>query len=215
LKPVVNVGAGAGSYEPTDRAIVAVEPSREMIRQRPMDAAPVVQAAAEALPFSDNAFAAALAVLTVHHWSDRRRGLAELRRVSRDRIVLLTFDAELAPPFWLVDRYFPEIAKLDQLIMAPMAELRSLLGPIEVRPVPIPHDCTDGFMGAYWRRPATYLDPDVRHAISAFARISDVALGLRQLEADLQDGTWERLYGHILEETELDLGYRIVTVQLH
>jgi len=107
LKPVVNVGAGAGSYEPTDRAIVAVEPSREMIRQRPMNAAPVVQAAAEALPFSDNAFAAALAVLTVHHWSDRQRGLAELRRVSRDRIVLLTFDAEPAPPFWFSIATFP------------------------------------------------------------------------------------------------------------
>ncbi len=185
-----------------------------MIRQRPSDAAPVIQARAEALPFSDDSFAAALAVLTIHHWVDRGRGLAELCRVSHDRVVLLTFDPDLTQPFWLVDRYFPEIADIDRRTMSPMEELRSLLGPIEVWPVPIPHDCTDGFMGAYWRRPNAYLDPSVRSAISAFAMIPDVDTGLRRLETDLRNGTWDALFGHLSNETELDLGYRLVIADL-
>jgi SAM-dependent methyltransferase len=207
---VLNVGAGAGSYEPAGLLLVAVEPSHEMIVQRPRGGYPAVQAMAEALPFSDKSFAAALAVLTVHHWSDRASGLAELVRVARDRVVILTFDADLAPPFWLVDRYFPAIGELDRRQMAPMEELEASLGPIDIRPVPIPHDCTDGFMGAYWRQPHAYLNPEVRRAISAFTLIGDLEDGLRRLRADLADGTWKRLYGHLLSEQELDLGYRLV-----
>ena len=204
---VVNVGAGAGSYEPEDRRVVAVEPSAVMIRQR-RGGAPVVQASATALPFRDDAFAAALAVLTVHHWPDRARGLAELARVAR-RVVVLTWDPAWSG-FWLVDDYFPALAELDRPIFPSLDELGRALGTIEVRPLPVPHDCTDGFLGAYWRRPAAYLDPGVRGAISTFTKLRDVEPGLARLRGDLATGAWARRHGDLLERTELDLGYRLV-----
>jgi SAM-dependent methyltransferase len=207
--PVVNVGAGTGSYEPVDRSVVAVEPSFAMIRQRPTGSAPVVQASATHLPFRDAIFAAALAVLTVHHWPDRVRGLTELARVAQHRLVIVTWDPATSS-FWLVEDYFPAILEIDRQILPPMEELRQTLGTIEVRPLPIPYDCTDGFLGAYWRRPHAYLDPGVRGAISTFAKISNVESGLRRLRGDLADGTWERRYGHLLRRSELDLGYRLV-----
>ncbi|HEX4994408.1 MAG TPA: class I SAM-dependent methyltransferase [Methylomirabilota bacterium] len=206
---VLNVGAGAGSYEPADRRVVAVEPSREMIRQRPAGAAPVVQASATALPFRAGAFDAALAVLTVHHWPDRARGLAELRRVARDRVVILTWEPDAAG-FWLVEDYFPELVAIDRAIFPTRDELEHSLGPVELRPLPIPHDCVDGFLGAYWRRPRAYLDPAVRGAISTFSKLGDVAAGLARLRNDLEDGTWSRRHGPLLERAELDLGYRLV-----
>ena len=155
---LVNVGAGAGSYEPLDRNVVAVEPSLTMIRQRRTGIAPVVQASAMGLPFRDGAFAAALAVLTVHHWPDRTRGLDELARVARDRVVIVTWDPAYSG-FWLIDDYFPEIGEIDRQILPSLEEFRNALGPIEVRPLLVPHDCSDGFLGAYWRRPHAYLDP--------------------------------------------------------
>jgi len=206
---VVNVGAGTGSYEPVDRSVVAVEPSFAMIRQRPAGSAPVVQASATHLPFRDAIFAAALAVLTVHHWPDRVRGLTELARVAQHRLVIVTWDPATSG-FWLVEDYFPAILEIDRQILPPMEELRQTLGTIEVRPLPIPYDCTDGFLGAYWRRPHAYLDPGVRGAISTFAKISNVESGLRRLRGDLADGTWERRYDHLLRRSELDLGYRLV-----
>ena len=193
----MNVGAGAGSYEPADRRVVAVEPSREMIRQRPARAAPVVQASATALPFATGAFDAALAVLTVHHWPDRARGLAELRRVARDRVVILTWAPDAAS-FWLVEEYFPELVAVDRAIFPTRDELAHSLGPVELRPLPVPHDCVDGFLGAYWRRPHAYLDPAVRGAISTFSKIGDVEAGLARLRSDLEDGTWRRRHGHLL-----------------
>ena len=206
---VVNVGAGAGSYEPVDRAVVAVEPSLAMIRQRPAGSPPVVQGSATALPFRAGAFAAALAVLTVHHWPDRARGLAELRRVARERVVILTWDPEAAG-FWLVEDYFPTLVAIDREIFPSLAELRRILGPIAVQPLPIPHDCVDGFLGAYWRRPAAYLDPAVRGAISTFTKIGDVDAGLDRLREDLASGRWTRRHGGLLDRSELDLGYRLV-----
>jgi SAM-dependent methyltransferase len=206
--PVLNVGAGAGSYEPADRAVVAVEPTRAMIAQR-SSRAPVVRAAAGDLPFRAGAFAAALAILTVHHWPDRTRGLAELVRVARERAVLFTWDPASAG-FWLVHDYFPELVAIDRRIFPTMDELAAALGDLEVRPVPIPHDCADGFLGAYWRRPAAYLDPDVRRAISTFARLQTLEPGLSRLRQDLADGTWPRRHARLLEAEELDLGYRLV-----
>jgi SAM-dependent methyltransferase len=114
--------------------VVAVEPSREMIRQRPAGAAPVVQASATALPFRAGAFDAALAVLTVNHWPDRARGLAELRRVARDRVVILTWAPDAAG-FWLVEDYFPELVATDRAIFPTLDEMRRTLGPIEVHPL--------------------------------------------------------------------------------
>src|SRR5215208_3177943 len=87
---LVNVGAGAGSYEPPDRYVLAVEPSETMRRQRPDNLPPAIDAVAESLPLDDDAVEAAMAVLTVHHWSDPVAGLREMRRVARGPVVVLT-----------------------------------------------------------------------------------------------------------------------------
>jgi SAM-dependent methyltransferase len=210
---VVNVGAGTGSYEPTDRAVVAVEPSLAMIRQRRAGSAPVIQASATHLPFRDAAFAAALAVLTVHHWPDRQRGLTEMARVVRQRVIILTWDLAVTAGFWLVEDYFPEIVQADRRIFPSFEEFSGALGRIEVQPLLVPHDCADGFLGAYWRRPHAYLDPGVRSAISTFAKIGDVTPALTRLRRDLEDGTWMHRYGHLLRQSELDLGYRLIIAQ--
>lgn len=205
---VLNVGAGTGSYEPASRAVTAVEPSLEMIRQRAPGAAPAIQGVAEALPFADKSFDAAMAVLTVHHWQDKARGLEEMRRVARDRVVLLTFDAACHSA-WLND-YLPELVTLDEAQMPKMADYSAWLGEVEVRPVPVPHDCTDGFLHAYWRRPHAYLDPGIRAGSSSFHLIAGLDAGLARLEADLASGAWERRYGDVLAMDTYDAGYRLV-----
>lgn len=209
--PVVNVGAGAGSYEPRDRRVVAVEPARTMLRQRGRGAAPAVQGSAVRLPFADGAFAAAMAVLTIHHWPEVDRGLAELRRVARERVVLLTWVPD-APPFWLTRDYFPGIIELDRRIFPGVEALTRALGPLESRTVPVPHDCVDGFLGAHWRRPAAYLDPAVRMAMSSFARMPGAELerGLAVLRADLASGAWAARQSSVLGQDELDIGYRLI-----
>lgn len=206
-RTVVNVGAGSGSYEPADREVIAVEPSAVMRAQRPPDAAPCVDATADALPFADGAFDAALASMTVHHWPDWRAGCAELRRVAR-RVVVFTWEPELARTLWLVDEYFPELAADP---FPPLAEVADVLGAHQVV-VPIPHDCTDGFLAAHWRRPEAYLDPVVRAGMSVFARRdeAEVAPGLARLERDLADGTWHRRHAGLLERDAMDLGYRLL-----
>lgn len=208
-RTIVNVGAGAGSYEPADRGVVAVEPSAEMVRQRPPSAAPAVRASADGLPFRDHAFDAALAVLTIHHWPDWRAGLAEMRRVARGPVVILTWDPD-HPGFWLVQDYFPEILEIDRIILPRLMEIERVLGRCRVRPVPVPSNCVDGFLGAYWRRPEVYLDAGARGAISSFAKIRTPQPGLDRLRADLADGTWERRHGPLLALPELDIGYRLV-----
>jgi SAM-dependent methyltransferase len=207
-RTVVNVGAGAGSYEPADRIVQAVEPSELMISQRPREAAPCVRGSAENLPFASDAFDAAMAVLTIHHWSDWRAGLKEMRRVALRRIVLLTFDAG-ASDFWLTRDYFPDLIALDRRIMPTLDDLAQELGPFQAAPVCIPHDCVDGFLGAYWRRPHLYLDPMVRRSMSSFARI-DADKGLKRLASDLKSGAWRERYAHLLVLEELDLGYRLL-----
>jgi len=205
---VLNVGAGTGSYEPTDRAVTALEPSIEMIRQRPAGAAPVIRGFAEDLPFADSAFDAVMAVLTVHHWSDQPKGLAELRRVARGPTVILTFDPAHRG-FWLTD-YLPELIRIDATQMPPMSAYAATLGPVQITPVPIPHDCADGFLAAYWRRPSAYLDPRIRAAISCFWAIEDVEAKLEPLAHDLETGAWEARYGDLLGRESCDLGYRLV-----
>ena len=205
---VVNVGAGTGSYEPVDRRVVAVEPARTMIRQRIPGGVPVVQASAGALPFPDRAFAAGLAVLTIHHWPDRPRGLGELARVA-SRCVALTWDPS-SPGFWLTEEYFPELLAIDRAIFPSLTELERAWGALDVRVVPVPHDCVDGFTGAFWRRPDAYLDPAVRAGMSTFMRLRTVEPGVARLRRDLADGTWLRRHGDLLDRPELDLGYRLI-----
>jgi SAM-dependent methyltransferase len=208
---MVNVGAGAGAYEPADRAVVAVEPSWQMIQQRAAGAAPAVQALAEALPFPDKMFDAALAVLTLHHWTDWRRGLEEMRRVAH-RLVLFTVEPADVGNFWFTAAYFPEIVRLDQGRCPSVAEVVDHLGNCRVEHIAIPHDCSDGFLAAFWRRPEAYLDPQVRAGISALALLdhATVARGIERLEADLESGAWEQRFGDVRSLDTLDVCYRLV-----
>lgn len=207
---VLDVGSGTGSYQPQGRRVMAIDPSVTMIRQRPPSSAPVVRAVAECLPFGDGAFDAAMAVLTVHHWDDPLAGLRELQRVAT-RQVILTWDPAVFARFWFVRDYLPEIAE-EERRLATLESVVSCVDVVDVRPVPVPRDCTDGFCGAYWGRPRLYLDPDARRAISTFARCpSDaVARAVRRLERDLEDGTWDRDHRELRGLEELDLGYRLV-----
>ncbi len=210
-RTVVNVGAGAGSYEPTDRFVVAVEPSRSMVSQRPEGAAPVVRGVAGALPFSDGAFEAAMAILTTHHWPDAAAGLAEMQRVSQ-RQVVVTWDPEaFAREFWLVRDYLPWMAEHEHHLAAG-PKVAELLGEVHVAPLPVPHDCSDGFFGAYWRRPEAYLDPEVRASISGLA-LADPGLlepALARLRADIGSGEWAERHGDLRRGAELDLGYQVI-----
>lgn len=209
---VVNVGAGAGSYEPADLDVVAVEPSEVMRAQRPPGAAPCVAAQAEDLPFADREFDAALAVLTVHHWGDWQAGCAELRRVA-GRCVVLTWDPAVTQSFWLVAEYVPGLLDTDRRrFPVTLADQVQALGATRVEPVPVPHDCTDGFLGAHWRAPARYLDPAVRRGMSVFAKTpaDHVAAGLARLAEDLRSGAWAERHRDLLERDELDLGYRLL-----
>jgi SAM-dependent methyltransferase len=205
---VLNVGAGAGSYEPRDRQVTALEPSMEMIRQRGPEAAPVVQGRAEELPFDDKSFDASMAILTVHHWSDKAKGLNEMRRVTRERIVILTYDPSFRG-FWLTD-YLPELVSLDEAQMPRMTDYEQSLGPVRISPVPVPHDCTDGFLTAYWRRPAAYLDPRIRAAMSSFWVLGDVSDALSRLQRDIESGAWAELHSDLLDLDDYDCGYRLV-----
>lgn len=205
---VLNVGAGAGGYEPTNRQVTAIEPSAEMIAQRPPSTATILQGQAENLPFQDSAFDAAMASLTIHHWSDKAIGAREMRRVARDKVVFLTFDPAFRD-FWLTD-YFPELVTLDEGQMPPLTDYEAWLGPVKISPVSIPHDCTDGFLAGYWKRPAAYLDERVRAAMSSFWKIGDISDSLARLQTDLDSGVWEKRYAELLDLDELDCGYRLV-----
>jgi SAM-dependent methyltransferase len=211
-RTVVNVGAGTGAYEPSDRIVVAVEPSAAMIAARPAAAAAVVQAPAETLPFADGRFDAALGILTMQHWRDVPAGLAELRRVARRRVVLLTWDPEFDDALWLTRRYFPRIRAWDRDRFPTLSAVAAGLGELDVIPVPIPHDCSDGFLGCFWRRPEAYLEAEVRFGMSGFHALDEVTTeaGLARLRADLASGEWERLYGQLRELPEMDLGYRLL-----
>jgi SAM-dependent methyltransferase len=207
---VVNVGAGAGSYEPRDREVVAVEPSERMIAQRPPGSAPVVRASAEDLPFRKGEFDASMAVLSDHHWGDRARGLREMRRVARRRAVLFTWDQARVDEGWLVRDFLPGFRRLPGSM--PLSEIADHLGATEIEAVPIPADCRDGFLHAYWARPHAYLDPAVRRNISVFARLPapEVAAAVAGLRADLESGAWRARNADIIGEAEMDLGYRLL-----
>lgn len=179
-----------------------------MIEQRGVSGATVIQGSAEELPFEDRTFDAAMAVLTIHHWSDQARGVAEMRRITKGKVVFLTYDPAFRG-FWLAD-YFPALVTLDEGQMPEMARYGEWLGNVEISTVPIPHDCMDGFLAGYWRRPAAYLDERVRAAMSSFWAIGDISDGLERLDADLNNGAWEARYSGLLDLEELDCGYRLV-----
>ncbi|HZR49420.1 MAG TPA: class I SAM-dependent methyltransferase [Streptosporangiaceae bacterium] len=208
-RTVVNVGAGTGSYEPPDREVTAVEPSAVMRAQRPAGAAPCVIATAESLPFEDQSFDAAMAFSTLHHWQDPIAGLREMRRVAR-RVVVFTIDIGWRHRFWLTRDYLPEVADL----LAGRPSLTELTGAIGARaePVPIPWDCVDGFFEAYWRRPAAYLDDQVRRGMSVWPRIGPSAeqRAMRSLRDDLASGRWAERNRDLVALEEAELGLRLL-----
>jgi SAM-dependent methyltransferase len=206
---VANVGAGAGSYEPPDRSVIAIEPSQAMIEKRPDGAAPVIQGSAEALPLHSDSVDAAMAVFTIHHWEHLRRGLAELRRVARHRIVILTWDRSFTGSFWLTRDYVPELEEWTVSQLPSIDDLETELGSLERRSLPVPRDCRDGFLRAYWGRPEAYLDQHVRKNISQFNLVDPVAVerGIDRLARDLSSGRWDRRNGHLRTLDSLDLGY--------
>lgn len=216
-RSVVNVGAGAGSYEPADRAVLAVEPSAVMAAQRAPER-PCVRGSAEALPLFDASVDAALAVLTLHHWADQAEGLSELARVARRRVVLLTYDAEVSACWWLPAAYMPELAAWERACFPPMSALASMLpGEVTVTRVPIARDCEDWMLGSFWAHPERVLDPVARAGTSGFARMPEevVSRVVSDLRRDLASGAWERAHGALRGEAEHDVGLRIITAELN
>jgi SAM-dependent methyltransferase len=214
-RSVVNVGAGTGSYEPSDREVLAVEPSPTMIAQRAPGAARVIQASAEHLPLEDGSFDAAMAVNTLHHWTDLRAGLRELRRVARKRVVIFLRDAQSGSSFWLTEDYFPSLGSRRKW-SATVSVITEAFQSLKVLPMRLSQDCEDGLFSAYWGRPERYLDAEIRGNISNFAlaKADDLARGLQSLQADLGSGAWDRKYGHLRELPELDLGHRVLVAEL-
>ena len=210
---ILNIGAGAGSYEPVEANLVAVEPSAKMIAQRKTDSHPVEQACAEKLPFADASFSHAMTVLSMHHWEDRAKAFAEINRVATDKFIAITWDPS-AEPFWLTRDYFPQIHSMDMELFPGVSTLAEFFDAVSVTPIPIPEDCLDGFLAAFWKRPQAYLDSSVRQSISAFAKIADPDSGLEKLAADLESGVWEHNNADILSQSELDAGYRLVVARI-
>ncbi|MGC5168281.1 class I SAM-dependent methyltransferase [Luteimicrobium sp. DT211] len=211
-RTLVNIGAGAGSYEPAELDVTAVEPSAAMRRQRPVDSAPAIDAVAEDLPFPDDAFDASLASFTVHQWRDLRAGLREARRVTSGPVVILTCDPRALRSSWL-DEYAPEVIATEAGRYPAIAEIRSCLGgDVAVTAVPIPLTCTDGFSEAYYGRPEALLDPGARLANSAWSFV-DRAVGERferTLRADLASGTWDDRHGHLRTQPSYDGSLRLI-----
>jgi SAM-dependent methyltransferase len=215
-KTVLNVGAGTGSYEPNDREVVAVEPSPVMIAQRPPGAPPAIQGVAEAIPLEDKSVDATMGVFTMQHWDDVDRGLAEVLRVTRERIVFLTLDLDVTAEMWLCRDYLPEIVEHDREMFPTIAHLEATLPDPQIDAVPVPADCTDGFCVALWNRPEAHLDPRVRQSSSIWHLLpaSAVEPALDRLRRDLESGEWDRRHGQLREEASLDVGLRLVRAEL-
>ena len=214
-RTVLNVGAGAGSYEPTDREVIAVEPSATMRAQRPAHLAPAIEAIAEALPLADQSVDASMASVTVHQWRDLAKGLGELRRVTRGPIVILTFDGEALERFWLAD-YAPEIIAAERRRYPAIDTIRGLLGGnTSVRTVPMPVDCVDGVTEAYYARPELFLDPAVRASQSGWAFVAEEAQQriIRTLRDQLASGAWDRRYGHLRNQPTFEGSMRLIVSQ--
>ena len=216
-RTVVNVGAGAGSYEPRDREVLAIEPSEVMIGQRDPSMAAAIQSGAYPLPFEDRSVDAAMAVLTIHHWEeDQERGVREMRRVARGPVVILTYDADVAARMWLMADYLPEVAELDQRIFPPLETVaRWLGGEVDIRDVPIHRDTPDWSLGSFWAHPERVLDAQARNATSGFARMPPevVERVVEAVQSDLQDGTWDKRHGHLRELDEYDVGQRLLVAR--
>ena len=214
-RTVLNVGAGAGSYEPVDRDVTPVEPSASMRAQRPPTLAPAIDATAENLPFADDSFDAAMTTFSVHQWGDLRAGLSEMRRVTRGPIVILTCDPDLVRRFWLYD-YAPEVLDTEARRYPSLAAISDVLGGATTSAlVPVPLDCVDGFNEAYYGRPEALLDPGARLSCSAWSFVGDAVHDrfTVDLGRDLADGTWDRRFGHLRTQPTFDGSLVLVVAQ--
>lgn len=214
---VANVSAGAGAYEPPDREVLPIEASERMIAQRSPRLPRAIFGHPESLPLSSDSVDAAMACLTLHYWADWRIGLQELRRVARKRVVIFTYDHSYGEHFWLLRDYLPKLGRLDSARFPAIAEQRAAIGEeVRIESVPIPHDCVDSVLGAYWRRPSAYLDQRVRADISTFRLPGAGRLlgGLDRLAEDLRTSRWEKRNSDLLGREELDLGYRLLVCEL-
>src|SRR6187397_3005370 len=213
-RSVVNVGAGAGSYEPDDRYVIAVEPSDVMAAQRPPTIPPALRASAADLPLRDNSTDATMAILTIHHWDDElERGIQEMRRVARDTVVILTYDPLVSGEMWLMADYLPEVAELDRRIFpAPELVAGWLGGRTRIEVVPIPRDTPDWMLGSFWAHPERVLDDRARNATSGFARLdaSVVQRVVQDVRRDLESGVWDERHGHLRKLDAFDAGLRLV-----
>jgi SAM-dependent methyltransferase len=213
-RTVVNVGAGAGSYEPVDRHVIAIEPSDVMAAQRPPGLVPAIRAFAGELPLRDASVDAAMSVLSLHHWdASQEQGVRELRRVARGPVVLVTFDARVSSEMWLVADYLPELAELDRRILPPPETLAAWLGgATQIIEMPIRRDTPDWTLGAFWAHPERVLDPVARLATSGFARMPPevVARVDRALRDDLDSGRWDARHGRLRALDAYDAGMRLV-----
>lgn len=211
-RSVINVGAGAGSYEPRDRIVAAVEPSASMRAERPADRVPAIDGTADHLPFDDDSFDAAMASVTVHQWPDLERGLGELRRVARGPVVILTFDPVVPEPWWQ-PVYVPELYEVEARRMPPIDRIVAALGGrAEVQTVLVPADCVDGFGQAFYARPEETLRPEIRRAMSAWSFVEPAVIERyeRELGADLASGAWDAEWGRFRSLAEFDVGMRLV-----
>ncbi|WP_030160560.1 class I SAM-dependent methyltransferase [Glycomyces sp. NRRL B-16210] len=214
-RSVVNVGAGAGSYEPVDRQVTPVEPSASMRAQRPSRLAAAIDATAESLPFGDNAFDAAMSTFSVHQWSDLEAGLAEMRRVATGPVVIMTCDPDLVERFWLND-YAPEVLATEARRYPGVDRIAAALGgTVETASLPIPFGCVDGFGEAYYGRPETFLDPGARKANSAWSFVSEetAACAVEHLRTDLEDGTWDRRHGRLRTASRFEGSLILITAR--
>lgn len=213
-RTIVNVGAGAGSYEPRDRHVIAVEPSEVMIAQRDAGLPPAIPTGAYPLPLEDRSVDAAMAILTIHHWDrDQERGVRELRRVARGPVVILTFDPQVSARMWLMADYLPEVAELDRRIFpTPQTLARWLDAEVDVREVPIPRDTPDWTLGSFWAHPERVLDAQARSSTSGFARMPPGVVNrvVETVRRNLQDGAWDARHGHLRELEEYDAGLRLL-----
>jgi SAM-dependent methyltransferase len=210
---IINVGAGAGSYEPLDREVTAVEPSEVMRSQRPPHLAAAIDAVAEDLPFADDSFDAAMAMVTIHQWTDTDKGLREMRRVSRGPVVILTADGAALGEFWLA-HYAPELFAVEQRRFPTVEHICAVLGGTSTAAsIPIPIDCVDGLGEAYYARPESFLEPAVRQSQSGwgFMDAPSIERAVSHLRADLESGEWDRRFGAFRTQPEYDGSLRLIT----
>jgi SAM-dependent methyltransferase len=210
---LLNIGAGTGSYEPSGMMVAAVESNETMVNQRYNSAIPVWQAHAECLPFEDKSFSHSMTILSMHNWTNNQKAFAEIKRVTRERFIAVTWDPD-SEPFWLTRDYFPEVHNIDKTIFPKLSEFSDSFENVQVSVLNIPANCVDGFLAAYWKRPEAYLDERVRESLSTFSKIKNPCEGLTKLQNDIHSGEWQSRNSKLSNTDFIDAGYRLITIDL-